>query len=82
MVKSKYFKKAVAIIMVAMLCLSALPQVFSAAEPTAYALKGTIGSLDTITNDNVEWDTQPDGSIKIELKDSVPGAEFTAFGHH
>lgn len=79
MVKSKYFKKAVAIIMVAMLCLSALPQVFSAAEPTAYALNGTIGSLETITNDDVKWTTQSDGSINIQLRGSGSGAEFSAY---
>ena len=32
MVKSKYLEKVVAIIMVTMLCLTALPQIISAAE--------------------------------------------------
>lgn len=78
MVKSKYLEKAVAIIMVAMLCLMAVPQVLVAAEP-AYALTGTIGSLDTITEEDVDWTTQADGTIKIQLRTSGTGAEFSAY---
>ena len=80
MVKSKYLEKAVAIIMVAMLCLMALPQVFLAAEPAAYALKGTINSLVTIANEDVVWDgTTSNGSIKIQLRGDGSGAKFSAY---
>lgn len=78
MVKSKYLEKAVAIIMVAMLCLMALPQVFLAAEP-AYALNGTIGSLTTLAGDNITWSDQTSGSIKIQLTAAAGGAEFSAY---
>ena len=78
MVKSKYLEKAVAIIMVAMFCLMAVPQVLVAAEP-AYALNGTIGSLDTLEEGDTTWTTQPDGKIKIQLRTSGTGAEFSAY---
>lgn len=78
MVKSKYFEKAVAIIMVAMLCLIAVPQVLVAAEP-AYALNGTIGSLTTLAGDYVTWSGQTSGSIKIQLTAAAGGAEFSAY---
>lgn len=78
MVKSKYLEKVVAIIMVTMLCLTALPQIISAAEP-AYALNGTIGSLDTLEEGDTTWTTQPDGKIKIQLRTSGTGAEFSAY---
>ena len=79
MFKSKYFEKAVAIIMVAMLCLMAVPQVLVAAESAAYALNGTIGSLDTITEEDVPWTVETSGSIKIQLRGSGAGAEFSAY---
>ena len=78
MVKSKYLEKIVAIIMVAMLCLTAVPHVIMAAGP-AYALNGTIGSLDTITNENVPWTDQTKGTIKIQLRGDGSGAEFSAY---
>lgn len=78
MVKSKYLEKVVAIIMVAMLCLTALPQIISAAEP-AYALNGTIGSLLTIDDEDVAWTGQTSGSIKIKLRGDGSGAEFSAY---
>ncbi|MCI5892101.1 MAG: SpaH/EbpB family LPXTG-anchored major pilin [Clostridiales bacterium] len=78
MVKSKYLEKVVAIIMVTMLCLTAVPHVIMAAGP-AYALNGTIGSLDTITEEDVDWTTQADGTIKIQLRTSGTGAEFSAY---
>lgn len=47
MFKSKYLEKAMSVIMVVVFCLMAVPQLLVAAEP-AYALSGTIGSLDIL----------------------------------
>lgn len=80
MFKSKYLGKAIAIIMVAMLCLMAFPQVLMAAEPVAYALSGTIGSLDTLTGDDTPWEKeQTSGKIMIQPRDNAAGAKYSAY---
>ena len=52
MFKSKYLEKAMSVIMVVVFCLMAVPQLLVAAEP-AYALSGTINSLNYIIEDEV-----------------------------
>lgn len=81
MMKSKYLKKVVAIIMVVAFGLMAVPHVILAAdpEPIAYALNGTIGSLGTLINE-VPWESsQINGAIKIQLRDPAEGAEFSSY---
>ena len=80
MFQSKYLKKVVAIFTVAMLCLMAFPQSLNAAEPEAYALKGTIGSLDTLAGGDTTWNAgTTTGTIKIKLTKPAGGAAFSAY---
>lgn len=78
MFKSKYLGKAISVIMVAMLCLTAVPQVLVSAEPT-YALNGAVKSLDMIIEDDIPWDeTSSPCNIEVKLSAPAPGAVFTA----
>ena len=63
-----------------MLCLMAFPQSLNAAEPEAYALKGTIGSLGTLADGDTTWDAGiSSGTIKIKLTQPAGGAAFSAY---
>lgn len=58
----------------------AFPQSLNAAEPEAYALKGTIGSLDTLAGGDTTWNAgTTTGTIKIKLTKPAGGAAFSAY---
>lgn len=80
MIKSKHLEKVVAIIMVATLCLMAVPQVIMAAKEPAYALNGTISSLNYIIENEIEWSSSDiTGSIDVKLTGPSAGTVFTAY---
>lgn len=79
MFKSKKLKRALSFITASVICMFAFTQVLYA-ESIPYALKGTMGSLDTLTGGDTLWTSGTNtGTINIKLHESAPGAEFSSY---
>ena len=79
MYKLNSLRKVISVIIVLVFGLMAVPQVLTAAGTEIYALKGTIGSLKTITEGGVAWPTETSGTIKIRPTNSAAGAAYSAY---
>lgn len=72
-------KRTIAVMMAAVFCLFALPQVMVAGEET-YALQGTMGSLIEIMTGSGTWNgSDTTGQLNIQLRDPADGTIFTAY---
>ncbi len=72
-------KRTMAVMMAAVFCLFALPQVMAADDET-YALQGTMGSLIEIMAGSGTWNgSDTTGQLNIQLRDPADGTIFTAY---